>query len=89
VQWAADLMERWESTRSMRKGRRGTIAWEDVISVDAQGADVLLEMAAQISRRPYSARFLGELPGGLFALRAAAPKVPGMSPSRIGTLEAL
>jgi ABC-type transporter Mla MlaB component len=46
-QWAADLKERWESTPSMRKGQRCTIDLEDVISVDAQGEDVLLEMAAE------------------------------------------
>jgi hypothetical protein len=46
-QWAADLKERWESTWSTRKGRRCTINLEDVISVDAQGEDVLLEMVAE------------------------------------------
>jgi anti-anti-sigma regulatory factor len=44
--WAADLKERWESTRRTREGRKCTIDLEDVISVDARGEDVLLEMAA-------------------------------------------
>jgi len=43
-QWAADLRERWESTRSTREGRKCTIDLEDVLSVDAQGEEVLLEM---------------------------------------------
>ena len=42
-QWAADLKERWESTRSTREGRKCTIDLEDVISVDAVGEDVLRE----------------------------------------------
>jgi len=46
-QWAADLKERWESTRSTREGRKCTIDLEDVISVDAGGEDVLLEMVAE------------------------------------------
>jgi ABC-type transporter Mla MlaB component len=46
-QWAADLKERWESTRSAREGRKCTIDLEDVISVDTVGEDVLKEMAAE------------------------------------------
>ena len=46
-QWAADLKERWESTRSTREGRKCTIDLEDVISVDAVGEDVLRDMAAE------------------------------------------
>ncbi len=46
-QWAADLKERWESTRNSREGRKCSIDLEDVISVDAQGEDVLLEMFAE------------------------------------------
>jgi hypothetical protein len=45
--WAADLKERWESTRSTRKGRRCIVDLEDVTSVDADGEDVLLEMVAE------------------------------------------
>ena len=44
-EWAADLKERWESTRAAREGRRCTIDLEDVVSVDAGGEEVLLEMA--------------------------------------------
>jgi hypothetical protein len=44
--WAADLKERWESTRSAREGRKCIIDLEDVISVDAGGEDVLLQMLA-------------------------------------------
>jgi hypothetical protein len=46
-QWAFDLRERWESTRNAREGRKCTIDLEDVISVDAVGEDVLLEMAVE------------------------------------------
>ena len=46
-QWAIDLKERWESTRSARKGRKCTVNLEDVISVDAQGESVLLEMVME------------------------------------------
>ena len=62
-QWAADLKERWESTRSTRKGRKCTIDLEDVISVDAQGGEVLLEMVTEGA--------------ALFASRAAAPRFRG------------
>jgi anti-anti-sigma regulatory factor len=47
TQWAADLKERWESTRSTRIGRKCAVDLEDVISVDTVGEDVLLEMAAE------------------------------------------
>jgi len=43
----ADLEERWESTRSTRKGRTCIVDLEDVISVDTQGEDVLLEIVAE------------------------------------------
>ena len=46
-QWAADLKERWDSTRSTRIGRKCIVDLEDVISVDAVGEDVLLEMAVE------------------------------------------
>jgi hypothetical protein len=46
-QWAADLKERWDSTRSTRIGRKCTVDLEDVISVDTQGEGVLLEMAIE------------------------------------------
>jgi ABC-type transporter Mla MlaB component len=46
-QWAADLKERWDSMRSTREGRKCSIDLEDVTSVDAEGENVLLEMAAE------------------------------------------
>jgi ABC-type transporter Mla MlaB component len=56
-QWAADLKERWESTRSTRIGRKCTVDLEDVILVDTQGEAVLLEMvtdgAALFATRAY------------------------------------
>jgi hypothetical protein len=45
--WAADLKQRWESMRSTREGRKCTIDLEDVVSVDAHGEDVLLQMFAE------------------------------------------
>jgi anti-anti-sigma regulatory factor len=50
TQWAADLKERWESTRSTRIGRKCAVDLEDVVSVDTVGEDVLLEMAAEGAR---------------------------------------
>ena len=64
-QWAADLKERWDSTRSTRIGRRCTVDLEDVISVDAQGEGVLLEMvtegAALFATRAYMKHILESL----------------------------
>jgi anti-anti-sigma regulatory factor len=47
TRWAADLKERWESTRSTREGRKCSVDLEDVISVDTQGESVLLEMLTE------------------------------------------
>ena len=64
-QWAIDLKERWESTRSARKGRKCTVNLEDVISVDTQGEGVLLEMvtegAALFATRAYMKHILESL----------------------------
>ena len=46
-QWAEDLKEKWESTRSARKGRTCAIDLEDVTCVDSKGEDVLLEMVTE------------------------------------------
>ena len=46
-QWAADLKEKWESSRSTREGRKCTIDLEDVTSVDTRGEAVLLEMVTE------------------------------------------
>jgi ABC-type transporter Mla MlaB component len=42
--WAAELKEKWESTRSTRVGRTCSVDLEDVSSVDEEGESVLLEM---------------------------------------------
>jgi anti-anti-sigma regulatory factor len=72
-QWAADLKERWESTRSTRKGRKCTIDLEDVISVDATGEDVLVRMVAEgatlIATRAYMKHILESLHVKQLALR--------------------
>jgi anti-anti-sigma regulatory factor len=64
-QWATDLKERWESTRSTRIGRKCTVDLEDVISVDTQGEGVLLEMvtegAALFATRAYMKHILESL----------------------------
>jgi hypothetical protein len=64
-QWAADLKARWESTRSTRVGRKCSVDLEDVISVDALGEDVLLEMASEgalfFASRAYMKHILGSL----------------------------
>ena len=45
--WALDLKEKWESSRSMRRGRKCVVDLEDVISVDTQGEGVLIEMVIE------------------------------------------
>jgi hypothetical protein len=64
-QWAADLKERWESTRGTRIGRKCSVDLEDVISVDTQGEGVLLEMvtegAALFATRAYMKHILESL----------------------------
>jgi anti-anti-sigma regulatory factor len=46
-QWAEDLKEKWESSKSAREGRKCEIDLEDVTFVDRKGEGVLLEMAAE------------------------------------------
>jgi ABC-type transporter Mla MlaB component len=46
-QWAVDLKEQWERSKSRRQGRRCAIDLEDVISVDDVGERLLLEMVAE------------------------------------------
>jgi anti-anti-sigma regulatory factor len=64
-QWAEDLKDRWESTRSARIGRKCIVDLEDVISVDARGENVLLEMttegAALLATRAYMKDILESL----------------------------
>src|ERR1700683_925465 len=64
-QWAADLKERWETSRSTREGRKCTIDLEDVLWVGASGEDVLLEMAREgatlLAERAYMKHILESL----------------------------
>jgi ABC-type transporter Mla MlaB component len=64
-QWAADLKERWESTRSAREGRKCTIDLENVTMVDAPGEEVLLEMVREgallLATRAYMKEILQSL----------------------------
>jgi hypothetical protein len=46
-QWADDLKEQWQRSRSTREGRRCVVDLEDVISVGEKGERVLLEMVAE------------------------------------------
>jgi ABC-type transporter Mla MlaB component len=63
--WAADLKERWESTRSTREGRKCTVDLEDVISVDTEGENILLEMLTEgaefFAKRAYMKHILKSL----------------------------
>ena len=64
-QWAVDLKEKWEETRSARAGRQCVVDLEDVISVDQTGESVLLQMASDgaqlIARRAYMKYILAGL----------------------------
>jgi hypothetical protein len=64
-QWAIDLKERWESSKSAREGRRCAVDLEDVISVDDQGERVLEEMVAEgvvfLASRAYMKHLLASL----------------------------
>lgn len=64
-QWAEDLKEKWESSRSARKGRRCAIDLEDVTYVDSKGEGVLLEMVTEgatlLASRAYMKRVLESL----------------------------
>ena len=46
-QWAEELKQQWESTRSARRGRRCAVDLEDVTCVDRKGEAVLLEMVTE------------------------------------------
>jgi ABC-type transporter Mla MlaB component len=64
-QWAADLKEQWERSRSTREGRRCAVDLEDVISVDDAGERLLLEMitdgAVFLASRAYMKHLLESL----------------------------
>jgi anti-anti-sigma regulatory factor len=64
-QWAADLKERWDSTRSTREGRKCTVDLEDVIFVDGQGEDVLLEMLTEGAQLRASRAYMKHILAGL------------------------
>lgn len=56
-QWATDLKQKWEETRSTRKGRACIVDLEDVILVDETGENTLWQMSIEgaqlLSRRAY------------------------------------
>jgi anti-anti-sigma regulatory factor len=56
-QWATDLKQKWEETRSTRKGRACVVDLEDVILVDEAGENTLWQMSIEgaqlVSRRAY------------------------------------
>jgi anti-anti-sigma regulatory factor len=64
-EWAADLKERWENSKSTREGRRCAVDLEDVISVDELGRRVIQEMIAEgavfIASGAYMKHFLESL----------------------------
>jgi ABC-type transporter Mla MlaB component len=64
-QWAVDLQEKWENTKSSRTGRKCTVDLEDVICVDTKGESLLLEMVAEgtvlIASRAYMKHVLKSL----------------------------
>jgi anti-anti-sigma regulatory factor len=64
-EWAIDLKERWENSRSARAGRKCAIDLEDVICVDNRGEGVLLTMASEgaafIASRAYMKDVLDSL----------------------------
>lgn len=64
-QWAADLKQKWEATRSTRIGRECLVDLEDVMTVDQAGKSTLLEMAVEgarlIAHRAYMKFILEEI----------------------------
>ena len=64
-QWAVDLKEKWEETRSARAGRRCVVDLEDVISVDQTGESALLQMATDGARSIASRAYMKYILAGL------------------------
>jgi anti-anti-sigma regulatory factor len=66
-QWALDLKEQWERSKSSREGRSCAVDLEDVISVDEMGQRVLQEMVAEgavfVASRAYMKHLLESLHG--------------------------
>jgi hypothetical protein len=64
-EWAVDLKEQWQRSKSAREGRRCAIDLEDVISVDEKGKRVLLEMVSEgavfLASRAYMKHLLESL----------------------------
>ena len=74
-QWAADLKEKWESSRSTREGRKCTIDLEDVTSVDTRGEAVLLEMVTEGAALFASRAYMKHIVESLNGLTLSAPRV--------------
>jgi hypothetical protein len=64
-QWAADLKEQWQRSKSTREGRRCAIDLEDVLWVDEKGKRVLEEMVSEgavcLASRAYMKHLLESL----------------------------
>jgi ABC-type transporter Mla MlaB component len=71
-QWAVDLKERWEETRSARAGRRCVVDLEDVISVDHTGESLLLQMATEGARLIAHRAYMKYILAGLDVQHGAA-----------------
>lgn len=63
--WASDLRQTWDKSRSEREGRKCAIDLEDVTCVDKQGEQILAEMADEgarlIASRAYMKHLLDSL----------------------------
>lgn len=70
-QWAADLKERWEQTRSARAGYECTVDLEDVTSVDAIGESALAEMATEGAHLVASRAYMKSIIESLHMSRAS------------------
>jgi anti-anti-sigma regulatory factor len=64
-QWAVDLKQKWEETRSSRLSRTCVVDLEDVISVDQTGESVLLGMATEGARLTTSRAYMKYILEGL------------------------
>jgi anti-anti-sigma regulatory factor len=60
-QWAIDIRNEWEETRSSREGRTCVVNLEDVISVDSVGEKALLQMATEGARLASSRAYMKHL----------------------------
>lgn len=69
-QWAIDLRNKWDETRSAREGRTCVVNLEDVISVDLDGEKALLQMATEGAQLVSSRAYMKHLLESLWAPRA-------------------